>query len=128
MPVVVALGGDPAYIYSFRSNFNFLAAYLTGAMNSNLNIQVQGFRRGLLLYDQTVVVSATNPTLFTFNYDNIDELDFNPYGGQPAFGGGGVTWFVMDNFTFEFVPEPSALLLTALGAATVLIFCRRKVT
>jgi hypothetical protein len=32
----------------------------------------------------------------------------------------------MDNFTFEFVPEPSSLLLAALGGVSLVAFLRSK--
>jgi hypothetical protein len=118
--------GNPAEIDSSGTNFNFLSAYLTGAWNSNLNIEVEGFNGTNLLYDQTVVASATNPTLFTFSYMDIDRLYFNPYGGEPAFDPVPAYNFVMDNFTFEFVPEPSSLLLAALGAVSLVAFLRRR--
>jgi hypothetical protein len=118
--------GNPAEIDSPGTNFNFLSAYLTGFWNSNLNIEVQGFRGGSLLYDVAVIASATNPTLFTFNYLNIDRLYFSNSGGQPAFGTPSAPQFVMDNFTFEFIPEPSSLLLTGLGAVTLWTLLKRK--
>jgi hypothetical protein len=127
-PSNVALNsyGDPAEIDARGTNFDLLSTYLTGAWNSNLNIEVEGFRSGTLLYDTTVVVSATSPTLFTFNYLDIDRLYFNSYGGQLAFGPSPEYNFVMDDFTFEFVPEPSSLLLTALSAASLCAFVRRR--
>jgi len=78
------------------------------------------------LYDQTVVASATNATLFTFNYSDIDSLYFSSSGGQPAFGGIISEQFIMDNFTFEFIPEPSTFLLAALGGGSLVAFLRRK--
>jgi hypothetical protein len=113
-------------IDSPATNFNFVSAYLTGFWNSNLNIEVQGFSGTTLLYDTTVVASATSPTLFTFDYQNIDRLYFTSSGGQPAFGVdyGGI--FVMDNFTFEFVPEPSSLLLATAGALLLWPLLKRK--
>jgi len=57
--VAVAGFGSPGEIDSSATNFNFLSAYLTGAWNSNLNIEVQGFNGSTLLYDTTVVASAT---------------------------------------------------------------------
>ena len=111
-------------IASPGTNFNFLSAYLTGVWNSNLNIEVEGFNGAKEIYDMIVVASATNPTLFTFNYLNIDELEFNSYGGLPAFSYGPGTAFVMDNF--EFVPEPSTFLLAALGGVSLIAFLRRK--
>jgi hypothetical protein len=109
-------------------NFNFLSAYLTGAWKSNLNIEVQGFSGTNLLYDTTVVASATTPTLFTFNYTNIDRLYFNAFGGQSAGFVGPVnpSIFVMDDFTFEFIPEPSSLLLTGFGVVTLFAFVKHK--
>lgn len=119
----VFAGGE---IDSTSTNFNFLSTYLTGYWNSNLNIQVQGFRAGNLIYEETVVAAATQSTLFAFNYLNIDRITFNPSGGQPAFGTLPDSIFVMDNFTFEFVPEPSTLVLAALGALTLRPFLKRK--
>ena len=62
-----------------------------------------------------MVASATNPTLFTFNYLDINRLYFDSYGGEPAFDGNDATEFVMDNFIVEFVPEPSADVLVIGG-------------
>jgi hypothetical protein len=123
--VVINGLGQPAEIDS-ATNFDFLSVYLTGGWHSNLNIEVQGFGIGGLLYDTTVVASATSPTLFTFDYLNIDRLYFNSYGGDVAFGYDGGAQFVMDNFDFEFVPEPSSLLLTALGGVSLVAFLKRR--
>ncbi len=125
--VVVNGIGNPAVIDSLGTNFSFLSAYLTGSYNSNLSVEVKGFSGGNLLYDQTVVVaSATAPTLFTFGYTNIDRLYFSNFGGQPAFGTPSAPQFVMDNFAFEFVPEPSSLLLITLAALLLWPLHKRK--
>jgi hypothetical protein len=125
--VAVAGFANPAEIDSPGPNFNFLSVYLTGQWNSNLNIEVQGFGGPNLLYDTNVVANATNPTLFTFNYLNIDRLLFTPSGGQAAFSPYPPDeTFVMDNLSIEFVPEPSTVLLAALGALTLCAFLKRK--
>ncbi len=124
--VALNAGGDPAEIDSPGTNFDFLSAYFTGGWNSNLNIEVQGFRDTNLVYDQTVVASAMSPTLFTFDYLDIDRLYFNTSGGQIAFTWSGGAQFAMDNFEFEFIPEPSSLLLAVLGAVTLFAVVRRK--
>lgn len=122
--------GNSAEIDSRGTNFEFLGAYLTGAFNSNLSIEVRGFRGAAVLYDTTVIASATNATLFTFDYLDIDRLQFNAFGGQdagfPAGDGVGGTWFAMDNFTFEFIPEPSSLLLTVGGALLLWPLLKRR--
>ena len=124
--VVTGGHGDPARIDTVGANFNFFSAYLTGAWRSNLNIEVEGFRNGNLLYDTTVVASATDATLFTFNYLNIDRLAFISSGGQYAgFSSDGLN-FAMDNFNFEFVPEPSSLLLTCIGGLALFGLVRRS--
>jgi hypothetical protein len=126
-PPNVALMLPSCEIDSYATNFNFLSAYLTGVWNSNLNIEVQGYRDTNLIYDETVVASATNPTLFTFNFLDIDRLYFNAYGGEPAgFGSIAGAEFAMDNFEFDFIPEPSTFLLAALGAVSLVAFLRRK--
>jgi hypothetical protein len=125
--VVFNSDGSPAEIDSPGGNFNFLSAYMTGMWRSNLNIEVQGFSGADLLYDQTVVASATNPTLFAFNYLDIDRLTFNSFGGQSAgFPASSGNIFVMDNMSFAFVPEPSTVLLAAVGALTLCAFLKRK--
>jgi hypothetical protein len=118
--------GSPAEIDALGTNFNFLSVYLTGAWNSNLNIEVQGYRDTNLIYDETLVVSATNATLFTFNYLDIDRLYFNSYGGDNAGFGGSGEEFVMDNFEFEFIPEPSSFLLAALGCISLVALVRHR--
>jgi hypothetical protein len=121
-------GGTPAEVDSSGTDFNFLSAYLTGGWNSNLNIEVEGFRGASLVYSQIVVASATSPTLFAFNYLDIDRLTFNSFGGQKnaGFPDGGGTQFSMDNFTFEFVPEPSSLLLATAAALLLCPHLKRK--
>jgi hypothetical protein len=128
-PSNVAVMVSGCEIDSPGTGFNFLSAYLTGFYNSNLNIDVQGYRDTNLVYDQTVVASATNATLFTFNFSDIDRLYFTSYGGQGAFESyNNGSEFVMDNFEFEFIPEPSSFLLAALGAVSLIAFLRRKRT
>jgi hypothetical protein len=114
-------------IDSLTTSFNFLSTYLTGFWKSNLSIEVQGYKGTNLVYDETKVASATSPTLFMFDYLDVNRLTFNAFGGQSAFAGGvDGDQFVMDNFEFEFIPEPSSLLLAVLGAASLVAFLRRK--
>ena len=121
--------GEADIVDRTGTNFNFLSVYLTGAAESNLNILVAGLRNGVFVYNNVVIASATNATLFTFNYLNIDDVRLACLGGQnagfpPPYGNS--QSFVMDNLTFEFVPEPSTLLLTAAGALALLAFHRRR--
>ena len=90
-----------------------------------LNVEVEGFRGASLVYSQVVVASLSSQTLFTFGYLDIDRLTFNSFGGQPAFGVDSPQ-FAMDNFMFEFVPEPSSLLLATVAALLLCPLLKRK--
>jgi len=99
--------------------YTFNGAYLTAAWRDGLNVQVDGYLNDSLIYSTTVVVDTTGPTWFDFDYIDIDELKFSSYGGVPNENYPYQTGyhFAMDNFTY--IPEPTTLLLFALG--TVLL-------
>jgi hypothetical protein len=78
--------------------FNLYSAYLTAAWNDNLQVEVQGYSSGTLIYDNTYTLSATNRMLINFNYLDVTEVDFYASGGtpHPGYSGSG-TLFAMDN-------------------------------
>ncbi len=98
-------GGNPA---SFTSPvpFNFISAYLTLAHLDNLQVEIQGYASGVLTYDSTYTLSATNPTLIEMNFRAVDEVDFISSGGtpHPGYRSGGEQ-FAMDNLSVK-VPPP----------------------
>jgi hypothetical protein len=124
--VAVNGAGYPAAVFDDEV-FNFGGAYLTGAWNDGLNIQVEGFFDGELKYSQTVVVSSTSPKWFDFNYYGIDRLEFSSWGGtpNPEYGTVSAYHFAMDNFTIVPVPVPGAVLLGILGLSAVGIKLRK---
>jgi hypothetical protein len=112
-------GGTEAVIFGPR--FNFSSVYLTAAWRDGLAIRIVGQRSGTLVFDQTIVVDTTGPTLASFGHV-VDELMFTASGGtNPGLIGDG-THIAMDDFTFFFVPEPapSTLLLIAALAARLM--------
>jgi hypothetical protein len=119
--VVFNTGGLPALVRDGAFNLN--SAYLTGAWNNGLQVEVQGFVGNTLTYDRTYTVNETSPTLVNFNYTGVDEVNFISSGGTPVPGiGGSGVQFVMDNLSITLVPEPSAFAL--IGLASILLIFR----
>lgn len=97
-------------------SFNLNSVYLTAALADGLQMEVQGFVGNTLTYDNTYTVNTTGPTLITFNYLGVDEVNFMSGGNQGD-------QFVMDNLSITLVPEPATFTLLGL-AGLALILCR----
>ncbi len=100
-------------------SFTLNSAYLTGAWNDGLQVEVKGYNGPTLLYDNTYTLSSTTPTLINFNYVGIDSVTFDSFGGTPNPNYNGVgEHFAMDNMTINAdnvpVPEPTTMLAGAL--------------
>ncbi|HUA17744.1 MAG TPA: PEP-CTERM sorting domain-containing protein [Bryobacteraceae bacterium] len=108
-------------------DFTFNSAYFTAAWNTGLTITVVGKEGGVTVDTTSFVVNTTGPTLETFNWTGIDELDFSSSGGTNAGYNGSGTQFAMDNMSINSVPEPSTLplVVAALIGAAVLVKSRR---
>jgi hypothetical protein len=112
--------GDPATLSATGPDvFTFNSVYLTAAWNDGLIIAIDGYQGSVLVYSQTVTVDTHGPTLFNFNYANIDRLTFSSSGGTPnpaytIFPG---YQFVMDDLSINAVPEPSSVISAAFAAA-----------
>ncbi|MGH7952023.1 MAG: PEP-CTERM sorting domain-containing protein [Limisphaerales bacterium] len=119
--------GDPAQISDNDGLFNLSSAYLTGAWNDGLQVEVQGFVGGTLTYDNTYTVNTAGPILINFDYLGVDGVNFISFGGthNPSFGEFGEE-FLMDNLTVTLVPEPSAIAIGSLALFSVVVTILRK--
>jgi uncharacterized repeat protein (TIGR03803 family) len=108
--------GAPAAI-SASAPFALLSAYLTAAWNDNLHVELKGYTGSTLVYDNTYTLSATSPTLITFNYVGVTSVQFISSGGTPHSGyGSSGEQFVMDNVTVVTTPPtPTAVLYSFNG-------------
>jgi len=109
-------GGNTATISSSKP-FLLLSADLTAAWFDDLEVEVQGYVSGSLAYDDTYFLSSTSPTLITFGYAGVTEVDFISSGGttNTAYSGSGEQ-FAMDNLTVVTYSNALAVTLEPSGA------------
>ena len=115
--------GNPASISGGAFNLN--SAYLTAAWNNGLQVEVQGYVGATLTYDNTYTLNTTGPSLITFNYLDVDEVNFISSGGVNAGLSGIGTEFAMDNMAISADPEPTSLAYAGLGGLASLLTFRR---
>lgn len=126
-PDTVALNsaGNPAQLTG--GVFNLNSAYLTGAWNDGLQVEVQGFVGVTLSYDNTYTVSTAGPILINFDYVGVDEVNFISSGGtNHGFPGGNGTQFAMDNLSVTLVPEPCSLAIFTVSLAVLRFLAAKR--
>jgi hypothetical protein len=111
--------GNPAS-FSSSTPFTLNSFYLTADENDGLNVSVTGLLNGVVADTATFTVNSTSPTLATFNWANINEVDFSASGGTPhgwvlpipgfpnGFPIASGTHFALDNVSISTVPGPIA--------------------
>ncbi len=122
--------GTPANFTSTTA-FTLVSGYFTGAWNDGLNIEVQGFdQHGNLIDDTNFLVNTSGPTLETFNWSGLYDVNFISSGGVNHGYGGSGTQFVLDNLTTSTsapgVPEPGTLVLLGTGVLGLFQTARRR--
>ena len=125
--VAYNVNGGLALFYVNTGAFNLNSAYLTGAWNDGLQVEVKGYVGDTVTYDNVYTVNTAGPTLINFNYSGVDEVDFDSYGGFQNFSFNGNGWqFAMDNLSITWVPEPTTLALMSLGGFVPIFVARRR--
>ncbi|SFU58564.1 PEP-CTERM sorting domain-containing protein [Nitrosospira multiformis] len=123
--------------------FDFVSAYLGSGYYDNLNLTVQGWHNGSLLFMRSVILDTNAPVFVNFGFTGIDELNFfagvTPATADPFFCGTvNCTQFTLDNLTFapasttpppdpNPLPEPSTLALIGLAGMAVMVVRRRAI-
>ena len=95
--------------------FDFLGAYITSAWIADLDVTVQGYSSGSLIYTTTITTSNDQAYWFDFEFYGIDRLRFTPIGSTNNEN------IVIDNMI---IPEPATIIL--FGAAIPLLLRRRQ--
>jgi photosystem II stability/assembly factor-like uncharacterized protein len=90
--------GNPASITN-STPFGLVSGYFTAAWNDNLQLEIQGYNGGVLVYDVTNILSATNSTFISLNFLSVTRVTFIPSGGTPhlAYGPSSAQHFAADN-------------------------------
>jgi|GEM_PF-954981 len=86
-------GGNPVAVSG--SPFDFIGAHFTAAHEDRLSIVIEGFRSGVRVYGQMVVVNRQHPTWIWLGYEGVDRVTFK----TPIQGLG--YQFVMDNMVIK---------------------------
>jgi len=100
----VAYNDSGAEVSVSNGTFDFNGAYLTAAWNDGLEITVEGYSGGSMLYSRTVTVNPYAAQWFDFDFLGIDTLVFYSSGGTNVLFPGSsssTNHFVMDDFTFN---------------------------
>jgi PEP-CTERM motif-containing protein len=114
--------------FSSGGNFTLNSGYFTGAWNDGLTITVMGLENGLLVDVTNFVVNTSGPTLETFNWSGINEVDFSSAGGTNHGYNNSGTQFALDNLVINApttTPEPGTLGMTGLGILAAFVLRRR---
>jgi hypothetical protein len=133
-------GNDPNGNYvpltaSIKSatNFDFVSGYFGAALYDGLSVTIAGLLNGPQLFSQTLTLNATGALPFSFDFDNINEVDITVTntGTSDPFQCGtfNCAQVTMDNLTFAppttTVPEPAPIALFVLGLPALLLGRRR---
>jgi hypothetical protein len=121
-------GGEA--IFSAASPFTLNSFYLTAVWQDDLPVTVTGLLGGIVEDTETVTPLATGPTLETFNWADISEVEILPGIGTNHSGySGSGTQVSIDNLTLTptiTTPEPSTLAILGAGLAGLSVVRRRR--
>lgn len=116
------------FIYRTDIGFNFFTAYLSFRQfdldASPVTITVRGYRAGDINATFSQDVQLTNAAQkFTFNFDHIEELEFE---SDPLQVNGRSAVLALDDVAVSVVPEPASIALLAVGLAFIVVVTRRR--
>lgn len=97
--------------------FNVDGAYFAGGWRDNLSVLAIGIDSlGNISDTKLFNVDSNAPTWVDIDFGAVDSFVLSSFGGVDAGYGGGPndTHFVMDNFTFSVVPEPTSACCLSL--------------
>jgi len=116
--------GHPSGFFSDKP-VTLVGAHFTAAWRNGLQVDVEGYSAGELVYSTTFTIDTYGPTWVQFDWDDVDQVMFLTSGGEPAGFVQGTYQFAMDNLTYH-TPAPGAILLAGLGTGLTGWLRRRR--
>jgi hypothetical protein len=120
--VAVNWNALPSSIYDTAGLFDLNSLNLTAAWVDGLRVEIQGFRDGSIVYDNTYTLCQASSRLFELNYLGVSRVQFLACS---QFGLDNVIATIPDTAGAE-VPEPSTAGILLAGAAVLRMGFKRS--
>lgn len=109
--------GAPTSITS-STPFTLQSGYFTDAFEDGDTITVTGDVNGVATYTTNFTIDSESPTFETFDWNDLDEVDFNDEQGSQ---------FALDNLSLvPSTPEPASPLTMLVGVLGLVLCCTQK--
>jgi len=103
-------------MFQFGSAVEFDGAWFAG--HEDATVQFQGYLNGSLVFTSDILAPSNVPTFLSSGYAGMVDT-IHVLSPRPDF-------FIMDDVTYNSVPEPGSLLLMGTGIAGLAGYIRRK--
>lgn len=122
--------GDPASVLQASTPFTLNSGQFTAAWSDALELDIAGFSGAIQTYFASYTLSATAPTLLTFNWSNLTSVTFTSSGGTDHGYGGSGENFALDDLVINStaVPEPASMALLATGLVSMFGIVKQRRT
>lgn len=116
--------GDPAS-FSSDTPITLVGANFTAAWRDGLQVDVEGYLAGDLVYSTAFTIDTYGPKWIQFDWDDVDQVMFRSSGGVGVGFAQDSYQFAMDNLSYH-TPAPGAIILAGFGTGLTSWLRRRR--